>query len=228
MLKLHRTKQKCFNIGFCSVIKQQGSLRLLVFEKISHYYQNRCVFDDFCIEINEPRVLISGPNGSGKTTLLMLAAGLITPDAGKVSFNQQSVLTTESKKHIGISASKVALPGFLTVAELLDFHQRQFNCEPNEHWLTQFGLKQYWHTKVDNLSLGNYKKLSLLTAVMHQPPLLLLDEPANGLDDKARLALNLLLSDYPGQVIIASHEAIAAEHQQVRHIQLQRSEPEPA
>jgi len=223
-MKLHPPKLKCFNIGLCSETKQQGSLRLLVFEKVSHYYQNRCVFNDFSLEINEPRVLISGPNGSGKTTLLMLAAGLVTPDAGKVSFNQQSVLMTESKTHIGISASKVALPGFLTVAELLDFHQRQFNCEPSEHWLTEFGLNQYWHTKVANLSLGNYKKLSLLTAVMHQPALLLLDEPANGLDDKARLVLNLLLSDYPGQVIIASHEAIAVEHQQVRQIQLQRSE----
>jgi ABC-type cobalamin/Fe3+-siderophores transport system ATPase subunit len=45
---------------------------LLEFEKISHYYRNRCVFNDFSIEINEPRVLVSGPNGSGKTTLLML------------------------------------------------------------------------------------------------------------------------------------------------------------
>lgn len=199
---------------------------MLVFENISQYYQQRCVFNDFSLEINEPRVLISGPNGSGKTTLLMLAAGLIAPDTGKVSFNQQSVLNTESKKRIGISASKVALPGFLTVGELVDFQARQFACEPSEHWLVQFDLKQYWRTKVANLSLGNYKKLSLLTAVMHQPALLLLDEPANGLDDKARLALNLLLSDYPGQVIIASHEAIAAEHQQVRHIQLQRSEPQ--
>lgn len=199
-----------------------------MFENISHYYQNRCVFKDFTLKANEPRVLISGPNGSGKTTLLMLAAGLITPDAGKVSFNQELVLTTQSKAQIGISASKVALPGFLTVAELLDFHQRQFNCESGEHWLTQFDLKQYWHTKVDNLSLGNYKKLSLLTAVMHQPQLLLLDEPANGLDDKARLALDLLIRDYSGQVIIASHEAIAAEHQQVRHIQLQRTESEHA
>ena len=199
-----------------------------MFENISRYYQNRCVFNDFFLEVNEPRVLISGPNGSGKTTLLMLAAGLITPDAGKVSFNQELVLTTQSKAQIGISASKVALPGFLTVAELLDFHQRQFKCEPSDYWLTQFELKQYWHSKVENLSLGNYKKLSLLTAVMHQPQLLLLDEPANGLDDKARLALNLLISDYPGQVIIASHEAIAGEHKQVRHIQLQRSESGPA
>ena len=104
---------------------------MLVFENISHYYQNRCVFNNFSIEINEPRVLVSGPNGSGKTTLLMLAAGLITPDEGKVNFDLQSVLMTESKKHIGISASKVVLPGFLTVAELLDFHERQFKCEPN-------------------------------------------------------------------------------------------------
>ena len=213
---------------YCVAIKQLGSLRLLVFENISHYYQNRCVFNDFFLEVNEPRVLISGPNGSGKTTLLMLAAGLITPDVGKISFNQESVLTTQSKTQIGISASQVALPGFLTVAELLDFHKRQFKCEPSDYWLTQFELKQYWHSKVENLSLGNYKKLSLLTAVMHQPQLLLLDEPANGLDDKARLALNLLISDYPGQVIIASHEAIAGEHKQVRHIQLQRSESGPA
>jgi ABC-type multidrug transport system ATPase subunit len=199
---------------------------LLEFEKISQYYQSRCVFNDFSLEINEPRVLVSGPNGSGKTTLLMLAAGLITPDAGNVSFNLKSVLTTESKNNIGISASKVILPKFLTVAELLDFHGRQFNCELSENWLEQFDLKQYWHTNVANLSLGNYKKLSLLTAVMHQPKLLLLDEPLNGLDEKARLVLNLLLSDYPGQVIIASHEAIAADDKQVRHIQLQRSESE--
>lgn len=199
---------------------------MLVFENISQFYQQRCVFSDFSIEVSEPRVLISGPNGSGKTTLLMLAAGLITPDSGKVTFNQQSVLHVASKKLIGISASKVALPGFLSVAELLDFHIRQFACELNEHWIEQFSLRQYWHTKVANLSLGNYKKLSLMTAIMHQPQLLLLDEPANGLDDKARLALNLLLSEYPGQVVIASHEAMAAEHQQVRHIQLQRSGPE--
>ncbi|WP_340678098.1 ABC transporter ATP-binding protein [Paraglaciecola sp.] len=197
---------------------------MLTFEEISQFYQQRCVFSDFSLQISEPRVLLSGPNGSGKATLLMMAAGLIKPSTGTVSFNGQSVLGPESKIHIGISAAKVALPGFFTVAELLDFHGRQFDCQINQHWVQQFSLKPYWHTKVANLSLGNYKKLSLLTAIMHQPKLLLLDEPSNGLDDKARLALNLLLTDYPGQVIIASHEALAAEHHQVRHIQLQRSE----
>ncbi len=73
--------------------------------------------------------------------------------------------------------------------------------------------------------MGNSKKLSLLTAMMHQPKLLLLDEPTNGLDEQAKLALNLLISEYPGQIIIASHEAVAAEDKQVRHIHLSRTEP---
>jgi ABC-2 type transport system ATP-binding protein len=200
---------------------------LLNFEHVSQYYQQRCLFSDFSLDISEPRVLISGPNGSGKTTLLLMAAGLVQPDSGAVSFNEQSVLLSSAKPHIGISASKVALPAFLTVAELLDFHAQQFSCKLTEHYLQQFCLSQYMASKVADLSLGNYKKLSLLTAVMHQPDLLLLDEPTNGLDEQARLALNLLLSEYPGQVIIASHEALAADHHQVRHIQLQRNESAP-
>lgn len=195
---------------------------MLIFEQISQYYQQRCLFSDFSIRIDEPRVLISGPNGSGKTTLLLMAAGLVEPDIGSVSFNGHSVLLSSNKQKIGISASKVVLPAFLTVAELLDFHAQQFACKVNDQYLDQFYLRQYLATKVADLSLGNYKKLSLLTAVMQQPELLLLDEPTNGLDEQARIALSHLLSEYPGQVIIASHEALAVDDQQVRHIQLQR------
>lgn len=196
---------------------------LLEFIDVYQAYQNRCLFSEFSLLINEPRVLITGPNGSGKTTLLLMAAGLVQPDSGEVRFNQQLVRHSYSKKSIGISASKVALPGFLTVQELLDFHSRQFRCAVSEKWLEQLSLQDYLNTKIESLSLGNYKKLSLMTAITHEPELLLLDEPSNGLDEQARLALNLLLSEYSGQVVIASHEALAAEHHQVRHIQLQRT-----
>lgn len=196
---------------------------MLEFKEVIQHYQNRCIFSDFSLVIDEPRVLISGPNGSGKTTLLLMAAGLVQSDGGEVRFKQQAVLDPDSKKSIGISASKVNLPGFFTVQELLDFHSRQLNCAVSEKWLEQFSLQYYLNTKVSDLSLGNYKKLSLMTATMHQLDLLLLDEPANGLDDKARVALNLLLSEYSRQVVIASHEALAADHHQVRHIQLQRN-----
>ncbi|WP_438864694.1 ATP-binding cassette domain-containing protein [Neptunicella sp.] len=193
-----------------------------MFKHISQYYQQRCLFDDFSLSIDEPRVLISGANGSGKTTLLLMAAGLIKPQSGNVTFQDQDVLLATTKPKIGISASKVVLPAFMTVTEILTFHRQQFSCDPADKWLEQFGLNQYLTTKVADLSLGNVKKLSLMTAIMHQPELLLLDEPTNGLDEQARLSLNLLISEYPGQVIIASHEALAADDQQVRHIQLQR------
>lgn len=199
---------------------------MLTFDKVYLSYQNRCIFADFCLQISEPRVLITGPNGSGKTTLLLLAAGVLEPDDGQVYFNQQNTLEPQMKRHIGMSASKVNLPGFLTVNELLNFHCGQFQCSMHDEWvskwLSAFSLNDYLTTKVEDLSLGNYKKLSLLTAISHQPDLLLLDEPANGLDEQARLALNLLISEYQGQVVIASHEALAADHSQVRHIQLQR------
>ncbi|WP_416307157.1 ABC transporter ATP-binding protein [Neptunicella sp. SCSIO 80796] len=195
---------------------------MLVFNKICQFYQQRCLFNEFSLQIKEPRVLISGANGSGKTTLLLMAAGLVKPQSGDISFNQQDVLQANIKRQIGISASKIALPAFMTVDEILQFHRRQFACSCYDKWLKQFGLNHYLPTKVADLSLGNVKKLSLMTAIMHQPELLLLDEPTNGLDEQARLSLNLLISEYPGQVIIASHEALAAEDQQVRHIQLQR------
>lgn len=86
---------------------------LLEFIDVCQAYQNRCLFSEFSLLINEPRVLITGPNGSGKTTLLLMAAGLVQPDSGEVRFNQQLVRHSYSKKSIGISASKVALPVFL-------------------------------------------------------------------------------------------------------------------
>lgn len=70
----------------------------------------------------------------------------------------------------------------------------------------QLGFSPFLQTRVSDLSLGNYKKLSLLTALLHEPDLLLLDEPTNGLDDDARHAMNAILSDFTGQLIIASHD----------------------
>jgi ATPase subunit of ABC transporter with duplicated ATPase domains len=73
---------------------------------------------------------------------------------------------------------------------------------------------------VGDLSLGNYKKLSLIMALQHQPQLLLLDEPSNGLDEQARAVLTRVLTSYPGQVIVASHEALSAGDLPMQHMPL--------
>jgi ABC-type multidrug transport system ATPase subunit len=193
---------------------------LLSFEHISHKFSHHSLFSDITLQIPESRVLITGPNGSGKTTLLLIAAGLIYPTSGKVKFAGHGVSEINIKKRIGISASKVALPEFFKVKEFLEFHCNQFDCELDEHWLREFDLVRFLKTKVKDLSLGNYKKLSLMSAILHKPELLLLDEPTNGLDKQARIALDKLLGEYPGQVIIASHEVLHDVKYFERHIDL--------
>lgn len=193
---------------------------MLSFEHISHKFAHHFLFSDITLQIPESRVLISGTNGSGKTTLLLIAAGLISPSSGKVKFRDQAVSEISVKNQIGISASKVALPEFFNLVEFLEFHCNQFNCELDEYWLGEFGLNPFLKTKVKDLSLGNYKKLSLLSAIMHKPALLLLDEPTNGLDKQARIALDKLFAEYPGQVIIASHDVLDDAKYFQRHIDL--------
>ncbi|RDK82919.1 UNVERIFIED_ORG: ABC-2 type transport system ATP-binding protein/heme exporter protein A [Idiomarina abyssalis] len=193
---------------------------MLVFHKVSQFNGHRCIFRHLSLTVDAPRVCITGPNGIGKTTLLLLAAGLISPREGEITYQKQNVLLTSSKKNIGISASKVALPAFMTVKELLKFHALQFNC-PTNKWTSEFGLEPYLATKVSNLSLGNYKKLSLITALMHKPDLLLLDEPGNGLDEQTRAVLEKVLNSYPGQIIVASHETVFSDNTDVQHIALE-------
>lgn len=199
---------------------------LLEFQQVCHHYDNAVIFRSLSFSVDAPRVLITGANGSGKTTLLLLAAGLIKPLAGKVYFQQQDVLQPPAKRRIGISANKVELPVFMTVQELMQFQALQFagadqgETSATTDWITEFGLTPFMRTKVGDLSLGNYKKLSLIMALQHQPQLLLLDEPSNGLDEQARAALTRVLTDYPGQVIIASHEPLSAGDLPMVHLPL--------
>jgi ABC-type multidrug transport system ATPase subunit len=150
--------------------------------------------------------VVTGKNGKGKTTLLLMAAGIEPCDKGKILFNQQSVFDTKQRKKIGVSAAAVVLPEFMTGQQLLSFHCQQFQCAFPEEYIQGFNFTPFIHTVVKDLSLGNVKKLSLLTAMAHRPSLLLLDEPTNGLDDSAIDYLLNLLHHYSGQLIVASHD----------------------
>jgi ABC-2 type transport system ATP-binding protein len=191
---------------------------LLVFENVSLNFPNKPLFNDLNLSLTESRVLLTGNNGSGKTTLLLLAAGLQAAQQGSVSLNGSNVTSTIAKKDIGISAAKVALPPFFTTQAFLKFHCRIRKCALDTDLIDQLSLTPFLATNINDLSLGNYKKLSLLTALMHQPRLLLLDEPFNGLDVSTRSEFELILKAYEGQVIIASHEPTSFDEQTLMHL----------
>ena len=90
--------------------------------------------------------------------------------------------------------------------DLLTFHCQQFAVSLNQTMLEQTGLDQFTATRVDALSLGNAKKLSLMLALNHHPELLLLDEPGNGLDVQTRQVLDDIIYNFDGQIVMASHE----------------------
>ena len=179
---------------------------MLHFDNLTLGYSTKTLFSSLTITLDDSKIVLTGPNGSGKTTLLLLAAGLITPESGKVTFQNQAVLSSKVKSFIGISANKVALPNFFTTKEQLQFHATMHQCKYPDDLIALFSLQPFLNTKIDDLSLGNYKKLSLLCAIMHSPQLLLLDEPNNGLDEKTNTALMTFLEGFKGQVIIASHD----------------------
>jgi ABC-2 type transport system ATP-binding protein len=135
---------------------------------------------------------IGGRNGVGKTTLLRLAAGILLPQRGSVRMGQ---LTSQSRggryqREIGfLSAGDRGLQARLRVSQQLDFWARlayvprDRRAQSIELSLDRFGLRDLADQRVDRMSMGQRQRIRLAMAFLHEPQLLLLDEPRNSLDD---------------------------------------------
>lgn len=137
------------------------------------------------------RVLLVGPNGSGKTTLIKLLATLIKPTSGELFVHgfDASRHDASIRTAIGVVLHEPLLYGRLTAAENLRFYSRMFRVPSHDDRIQalaeQLELAELLTTRVDSLSHGQRKRVALLRAVLHDPCILLLDEPDSGLDRKA-------------------------------------------
>ena len=126
-----------------------------------------------------------GPNGSGKSTTLRTIMSLINKTSGTILINGKELEKNnlEQKKLIGYLPSEICLYDDLTVKEMLDFHESFYeqNISKRRKELVKL-LKLDETKKVEDLSLGNSKKLGIILALMHSPKILILDEPTSGLD----------------------------------------------
>ena len=131
-----------------------------------------------------------GPNGAGKTTTLRLLATLIKPDAGDALVDGASIVTEPERvrERIGFLTSELKLEDFFTPNYLYDFfsdlHQvpYQMRKQRKQALFTRFGIDQFAEVKVADLSTGMKQKVSLVISIVHDPDIIIFDEPTNGLD----------------------------------------------
>lgn len=184
---------------------------------ISKQYRNVNALSDFTLDIPKGAIYgLIGPNGAGKTTLLRILAALLSPSTGQVWYENAEVSISPGvvQRKIGYMPDFFGVYPDLTSVEYLEFFAgihgipRQKRAKVVADLLELVDLSSKRDALVETLSRGMKQRLCLARALVHDPEVLLLDEPASGLDPRARVELRELLRTLQGMgktVIISSH-----------------------
>ncbi len=190
---------------------------MIRFEKLRKEYDDLVAVNDIEVVIPAGEIYgLIGPNGAGKTSTIRMACGLLEPTTGRVFVNDVNVHhdPERAQEFIGYLSDFFSVYEELKVWEYLDYFAHAYKMAENEipgridEVIGQVSLEVKRDQMIKGLSRGMKQRLGIARAVIHRPKVLLLDEPASGLDPKARLDLrNLLraLGDQGTTILISSH-----------------------
>ncbi len=168
--------------------------------ELTHRYKKLVALDRLNLQVPQGCIYgFIGPNGAGKTTTLRLLAGLQTPTSGEIRLMGERLTTRLAQRFVGYMPDFFGVYDDLRVWEYLDFFARCYGLrgarlrQVVDELLELVDLSDKRDAFVQTLSRGMQQRLCLAHALVHNPPILLLDEPASGLDPRARVELRELL-----------------------------------
>lgn len=193
-------------------------------ENLTRVFGDFTAVDNVGFDVSKGEIFgFLGPNGAGKTTTIRILCGLLTPSSGEAWVSGWSVSTQyeEIKKNIGYMSQKFSLYEDLTVEENIDFFGGIYGLygtrkvERSELVLEMAGLTDQRTTQTRNLPLGWKQRLALGCAVLHEPPVLFLDEPTSGVDPLSRRKFWDLINSMASRgitVFVTTHYMEEAEY----------------
>ncbi len=161
---------------------------MLEVKNIVKKYGNNTAVDNLSFSVADGEIFgLLGENGAGKTTTFRVIMGLLEPNSGSVLLDHEKIDYSKTDK-IGFVTEERSLLTKLTVQEQIEFYATLKGMERQEidklldEWLERFEITSYKNRKIKELSKGNQQKIQFISAVIHEPKLLILDEPFTGLD----------------------------------------------
>ena len=193
---------------------------ILTVEHVTKRYAAHTALDDVSLAIPEGSVYgLLGPNGAGKTTLIRIINRITAPDTGRVLFGGREIAPDDIYR-IGYLPEERGLYKKMKVGEQALFFARLKGLPRREairrlkEWFEKFGIQGWWDKKVEELSKGMAQKVQFIVTVLHEPELLIFDEPFSGFDPiNANLLKEeiLALRDKGATVIFSTHNMSSVE-----------------
>ncbi len=164
-------------------------MNILELQNLRKYFATQKAVDDISFNIEQGSIFgLLGPNGAGKTTLLRMITGIFYPDEGSITFNGRKFDPINDVRHIGYMPEERGLYKKMKIGEQalylaqLKGLSKADAMEKIKEWFIRFEMQSWWNKKVEDLSKGMSQKLQFVTTVLHEPKLIILDEPFSGLD----------------------------------------------